>query len=615
MTGDFPLHAASTMGDIGVVRSLLEAGAEKDERDLTGRAPLHVAAEHGHLSVTCALLAAGAAVNALGFDDDMSALFLACRKGHTAVAKALIQHEADVGACSLRHPHTALHGAAMGNHPQCITALVDAGADIEVPGFQRPCSQTPLQCAAGIGSTEAVSALLRRGAAKDASASRYGRQTPLHLAIGGRHVGVVEVLLSAGVGSPSDGRGEGYVNLAASTGDVDVLKALIHHGADVNAVSSSGRRSALHTAAACNNVGTIHVLVEAGADLEALDAEGKTPLHYARTYSAEAMVALLQLGCDKDKADRDGQTPLHMTAREGLSISVVALLAAGADVEARCGFAEDSALDLAACMENLAVAEFIVQHGADVNAANFAGETALHKAASVNKVGSVVALIGMGAAVDAQDNTGCTPLIKVIEHEGDTHETMLALLQHGADVDKQDEDLNSPLHWVVMSAVEADDLVRDLELLLEWDADETVVDVDCRTAMNMIEDRDFPAHDLSYDDDADDERFFSSELTERVRDMFARAPAERRNRTWRRRRLLVLWRAHPDRFQLIEGARGDPAGDTVSRTLRSHVVKDGAEAAGVVGQDGSGGGLDGALVARVAGLEEKWIFRSVVMYL
>ena len=62
--GSRPLHRAATWGYDGVVRVLLEHGADVDARDRHRRTPLHWAAVNGHKACCALLLAAGADVNA-----------------------------------------------------------------------------------------------------------------------------------------------------------------------------------------------------------------------------------------------------------------------------------------------------------------------------------------------------------------------------------------------------------------------------------------------------------------------------------------------------------------------------------------------------------------------
>lgn len=211
----------------------------------------------------------------------------------------LIQHGANVRMCSAANPYPALREAVTGDYRPAVA--LEAKAKAEAAGTHDEWQFTALHYAAESGTTEVVSALMEHGAAKDARDDSLCRRTPLHLALIGQHVDVVRALLSAGADvSLRDGHGSGYVSLAANTGNVDVMKLLIGRGADVNAVPSISRRSALHMAAEGGHVEAIDVFVKAEADLGALDSEGQTALHHAaRLSSSEALVALSRHGVDR----------------------------------------------------------------------------------------------------------------------------------------------------------------------------------------------------------------------------------------------------------------------------------------------------------------------------
>lgn len=98
-------------------------------------------------------------------------------------------------------------------------------------------------------------------------------------------------------------------------------------------------------------------------------------------------------------------------------------------------------------------------------------------------------------------------------------------------------------------------------------------------------------------------------------EVFASAPAERRNRAWRRRRLLVLRRTHPKRFRRKEKVRRASAGRTEPRVFCGRVVKARAETAGEGGGDEGAEGVADTLAIRVAGLEEEDIFRKIILFL
>ncbi len=105
--------------------------------------------------------------------------------------------------------------------------------------------------------------------------------------------------------------------------------------------------------------------------------------------------------------------------RDGLTVDVVrALIGAGADVNARNG-AGDTALMQAAYYRRRDVAALLLDAGADVNAQDDFGQTALMSSAHKNPNAEVMgALIDAGAELDARDCAGRTALIRSVMHDG-----------------------------------------------------------------------------------------------------------------------------------------------------------------------------------------------------
>ena len=126
-----------------------------------------------------------------------------------------------------------------------------------------------------------------------------------------------------------------------------------------------------------------------------------------------------------------GETPLMLAAGRGRADAVAALLAGGADVNAvnSTGF---TALIMAADEHDQCL-RLLIDAGADVNVqAAVMGLSALHYAASNGRIKSVKALLSAKANVNVTTTLGQTPLIRAAE--GQWLDVATALLDAGADL-------------------------------------------------------------------------------------------------------------------------------------------------------------------------------------
>lgn len=406
-----PLHYAAAVDSVDALMALLKNRASIMQ-DKKGRSPLHLAVKQGHISSSTSLLAAGATVGLRYGLDERSALDLAAILGHVEILKAIISHVTDINAAG-SDGRTVLHRAAYFDQTASIDALVEAGANTEAR--DRHIGWTPLHGAAAEGSSNAIVALLRHGAKKDAL-DWHGR-SPLHLATQEGHIDVVRALLSAGADtSLCCGKSElTALDVAVTEGHADVMREILESGVDVN--------------------------------VNATDSRGLTILHHA-AYADEpwAIDALLKAGADAEAQDNAASTALLVAADQGCACAAEALLAAGANVNFRGGLggAEWSALDLTAAREHLDTMAVVKRYGANVNAQNSRGYTALHHAAFANKAGSIYSLVNAGANVGAVDYVGWSALHDAAA-EG-ASEAVAALLLRGADANLRDRDGCSALH-------------------------------------------------------------------------------------------------------------------------------------------------------------------------
>lgn len=109
------------------------------------------------------------------------------------------------------------------------------------------------------------------------------------------------------------------LHVAATQEHADVhhiIRWLIDHRADVNAVDKTGK-TALFLAAMAGHAATAKLLLDKGAAVDAADSFGRTPLHVAvRAESVAAITVLLEAGSDVNQPDKEGKTAVFWAPRE-----------------------------------------------------------------------------------------------------------------------------------------------------------------------------------------------------------------------------------------------------------------------------------------------------------
>ena len=107
------------------------------------------------------------------------------------------------------------------------------------------------------------------------------------------------------------------LHLACFFGQLEAAETLIHHQADVNAVSPS-RIAVIHSAAASRDAALLKLVLQAGANSNRQQQGGYTALHEAAMHnSVERAQALLDAGADRSIRSDDGLTAAEMAAQKG----------------------------------------------------------------------------------------------------------------------------------------------------------------------------------------------------------------------------------------------------------------------------------------------------------
>ena len=391
------LHWSAFLDDVATAELLIKAGANVHAESRYGVTPLTLACQNGNGPLVEKLLAAGA-------DPDTrlrggeTALMTAARTGRSGPVKALLAHGANIDARE-RRGQTALMWAAAEGHAVVVESLVSVGADFRTPlvdsGF------TPFFFAARNGRADVARILLKAGVdvnetmqpQKPRGKSPRKGTSALILAVENGHFELALALLDAGA-DPNDER-SGFSPLHTMTwvrkpprgedrgappplgsgdvGSLQFVKKLVEHGAEVNLRLENGR----------GGPGQFNKL-------------GATPfLMAASTADIDYMKLLVSLGADPSLGNADNCTPLMVACGIGV----------GSDAANETAGEEPEVLE---------AAELLLSLGADINAADANGETAMHGAALKNLPRVIQFLADKGARIEVwnqKNKYGWTPLL------------------------------------------------------------------------------------------------------------------------------------------------------------------------------------------------------------
>jgi ankyrin repeat protein len=338
-----PLTLAATNGNAAIVRLLLEAGADPNAVTKGGETPLMLAARSGSVDAVKALLVRGAKHD-MRESHGQTALMWAAAEGHAPVMQALLEAGADINA-TLSSGFTPFFFAVREGRIDAVKLLLEKGIDVNAPMRRQ---ERPAQ--GNVNPNYALNRPLPRGT------------SPIMLAVQNGHFELAIALTEAGA-DPNDVQ-MGFSPLHVLSG---VRKPDSSDGSDPSPPAGSGRLTSLEFA---------RELVKRGANVNLrldkdaprypatssrIETPGATPfLLAADRADVPLMRVLLELGADPLLPNFSNTTPLMAAAGLG---TTEPLEEAGEEVEA------------------LEAVKMVLDLGADVNAVDNNGNTAMHGAA------------------------------------------------------------------------------------------------------------------------------------------------------------------------------------------------------------------------------------------
>ncbi|XP_052034342.1 E3 ubiquitin-protein ligase MIB2 isoform X6 [Apodemus sylvaticus] len=273
------LVVEAALGNVPRALDLLRRHPEQVDTKNQGRTALQVAAYLGQVELLRLLLQARASVD-LPDDEGNTALHYTAMGNQPEATRVLLSAGCGVDARNGTRS-TALHVAVQRGFLEVVKILCERGCDVNLPDAH---ADTPLHSAisAGTGASSIVE-VLTEVPGIDVTATNSQGFTLLHHASLKGHVLAVRKILARARQLVDAKKEDGFtaLHLAALNNHREVAQVLIREGrCDVN-VRNRKLQSPLHLAVQQAHLGLVPLLVDAGCSVNTEDEEGDTALHVA----------------------------------------------------------------------------------------------------------------------------------------------------------------------------------------------------------------------------------------------------------------------------------------------------------------------------------------------
>ena len=530
------LQFAASKNHEDVLLTLIELGADVNSQGGPRATPLQAGCRMGNLNIVRILLENGADPNQLDMEEGTSPLSSACSGPEDKIneieeiIRLLVAHGADMNRRLTGPIRYALHMAVF--NPWCdrlVNLLMELGADVNVCGGMYG---TALSQAAYKGSSTLTEMLLENKADPNITGGCFN--TPVQAAYRHGYYIVLNTLMEygasvnqlGGMGKSVMGMGLGMTNFMGSLnccptlihalveywgfdvnveygfygnalteaimkGRVDCAETIMTAGADVNQVSPR-MGSPLGAAVSRGDMDLVKKLLDAGADPNLGSFRIPNVTHAAvRAFRLDALAAVIEAGADVNPSTPGMLgTPLHIAARIGEPTFMRYLIQAGADVNPEPQGRWHTLLQAAATRmegektnsinikKRKEVFMYMLKHTTDIDARGGRFGNALGAAVMHWGITMVEKLLEKGAIANTRGVTQYNTPLQAAAVRGDMR-VALKLLQSGAD-----SNVAGGRYWTAMQAACVRGSLSMVKLLAEHDADVNIVGGRYRCALH-----------------------------------------------------------------------------------------------------------------------------------
>lgn len=444
-----PLHYAAKKGELEMVKFLVGKNATIDALANGAWTPLHYASEEGKYSVVVFLVENGADISKKN-PDGKTSLQLAEGKGYQTITDFLKSKESEKE--KLRQNKALLDAAKEGNSKKVQEYLEKGEID-----YKNQNGWTALHYASNrtVDDLEFVRFLVDKNA--DINSRNSDNNKPLHIAARNGHENIVKFFLDEKRLSVNDPGKDNWTPLhyAAESNRVDVVRYLVEKKeANINAKNYGNETpfnlikdkdykkvkeillgKALIDAVKQNDITEVENLIQRKAKVSYLYESNKwTPLHYAASlgYKASAEELIKKDSNVINTKDHERNTPLHIAADQGHKNIVELLLEKGANIDA-INSGNKTPLQLAKEKDHQATTQLLLSR-------------ALLNSIEEGNINKIRKCLEEGAEINREDNNGWTPLHYTANKKTEAQELVKLLVERGANINATTNDGDKPLH-------------------------------------------------------------------------------------------------------------------------------------------------------------------------
>ena len=360
--------AAAINGELGAMKELLNSGIVKlNQRDGTGRTPLQWVIHLGALPAVQLLVDRGADLedrSVIPYDFGAMSIHLAAWEGHVMIVRYLLEVKPTLLEAKSDSGETPLFYSCRSGALDSIRLFLRRKANVKQRDEK---SLTPFLAAVANNQIDSAKILVENIGNVVLEDVTNGGDTALHIASQHGFLRMVEFLASKISRTKRNNDGATPLWLAVANGHTEVVTFLSNDPQEIDIEDIKGL-TPLHIACRRGYTEIAKILFRQGANVFATTQDHEAVVHSAvRSCNKEVLKIVLDADMSRqlELTSENGSTPLCLAAKLGCGHVSNYLLDHGANVEASC-YKQWTPLMIASFHNQLSVVMSIVHHGANL---------------------------------------------------------------------------------------------------------------------------------------------------------------------------------------------------------------------------------------------------------